>query len=304
MKLCNFIFSNIPRNYMSKRFYCVYCNAYKHKSQKTKEHFIPRSIGGIWEINICDSCNNFAANKCDSELSYLSMNYKLYSRSIIESAGIAILENGKEIPAFIKLKHTGKTQNLIYCKDINNQNDIRTLVQAVKFKCRTINDSLSRYSSFAKIALGSCYYLIARNGYIKKAGFQENFKNLTFAGLREAFLGKNNFTYGGVGKYFGPEISFLSSMKCQQLQNERSDNYYRRHYISASQNFNFLSITIILFSEFFVEIKLKDVYLPFDKKLEDEVILSNIAKISEENLPMIGNLMHLKDDVYIQIAID
>ena len=288
-------------------FYCVYCNQRKNNKkrsneEKTKEHFIPQSIGGKWTITICSKCNSLAGGTCDNYLAKISWLYKFYdNKKILSTQGIATLKNENKVKVNFKIQ--GKTKgkksyHLISCYNSKTNTRIyQKEIQSIKVKLENVKSISKSYPAIFKIALGAAYFLIRKH---KKWVLTKSvFQNITLAQLRNSFLGTKNFNPGGIGTSFGPKLQSLSKEECQKLM--RNDNQKfskRKHIISIKGHQGNLEVIVCLFSEFFWKVIIPNTFLIINE-IKEETILYNLNEIEIEKA---GNMMRINEDIFINIG--
>ncbi|MBC1259316.1 HNH endonuclease, partial [Trichormus variabilis] len=154
-------------------FYCVYCNRIrsgKKQSEegKTKEHFVPTSIGGgrSWHIPACKNCNELLGKTYDDELYRLSWMFEFYKNRSIKRTGRAILQNGHKIDVNFSYSEVFSSQNRNFqleCYDSDSGEEIpRIDIRRIEFELETKSKIINSYPSILKIALGGAHYLNTR----------------------------------------------------------------------------------------------------------------------------------------------
>ncbi|MBD2491687.1 HNH endonuclease [Aulosira sp. FACHB-615] len=240
-------------------FYCLYCNRIrsgkkKSEEEKTKEHFVPKSIGGgrAWHIPVCKNCNRLLGGTYDDELHRLSWMFEFYKSRCIKRVGRAILQNGQLVDVNFSYQEILSNKNIDFqlkCHALDSGKEIPQInIEKIEFELENKKTVIKSYPSILKIALGGAHYLNTRYKLTDKTFFSD----LAFAKIREAILGKGNFNPGGNG--------ISSPVVCELLSHKESENIIRRrttgenklrHIISLEQENINLVINICLFSFFF-----------------------------------------------------
>jgi hypothetical protein len=292
-------------NIYEMSFYCVYCNQTRSgkkgsPEEKTDEHFIPQSIGGQWKISVCNDCNQLAGSTCDAFFAHVSWSYKLYRQGIVNTRGFAELLDGKILDVYFKYKTAENGRhNFISCHKLDSHEKIsRKEIKSLKFQVQNPSAMVNTYPAVLKIALGSAYHLVRRNGEWTSAT-QALFSNLTFADIRSQFLGRQ-FNPGGTGQGHGPTITSILPPDAETLLRCRENPLKRRHYISIEDYDSNLQITLCLYSMYFWRITIPRATLKLGK-LEDEHILYNLSSIDPAQA---ANLMHNSGNIWINICLN
>lgn len=284
-------------------FYCVFCNRERNgqrnsPEEKTKEHFIPQSIGGKWNISACKACNSYMGQMCDNFFGKVAYTYKIFLRGIIIMDGVAELVSGKRFPVIFKYQttHAGHHQ-FFWCKGLKSKKAIpRKFIRTIEFKVKKPDDANRSFPALAKMTLGAAYYLIKRN---KKwsPSIESIFSGLAFADLRRTFL--KEFNPGESGRGSGAIMRTLTQEEVINLLCSRNESEQRRHYISIEDTSSGLQVILCLYCGFFWKITIPNISLRI-KKLEDELILYDLTPIDPLKPK---NLLHLKDTI-IKIGIN
>lgn len=284
-------------------FYCVYCNRVRSgkkgsPEERTKEHFIPKSIGGPWTISICKECNEYTGSTCDAFFAQVSYTYEIFRQDIARIEGLAKLLDGRIVPVKFKYKTAENHHQLCWCYDLASQISIpQSEIEALRFKVQDPNDVIATHPAVAKMALGSAYYLARRyKGW--SPATEALFSGLTFFNLRRQFLPK--FTPGGTGQCPTVKITSLPSPEAETLLRNRRDPTRRRHYISIEDSGSSLSITLCLYSTYFWRIIVYNATLGVIS-IEDEIILRDLLPV--DDITKAANLMHHDGNAWIEIRV-
>jgi hypothetical protein len=284
-------------------FYCVYCNRVRSgkkdsPEERTKEHFIPQSIGGRWKIPICKECNEHTGNTCDAFFAQVSYTYQIFRQNIAQVKGLAKLLDGRIVPAKFKYQAAESHYQLHWCYDLTSQTSIpQSEIEALRFKAQDPSDVIATHPAVAKMALGSVYYLVRRyKGW--SSATEALFSGLTFFNLRRLFLPKP--TPGGIGQYPSVTIRSLLSPEAETLLRSRRDLTRRRHYISIEDSNSSLLITLCLYSTYFWRTTVYNAALGVIS-IEDEIILRDLLPV--DDITKAANLMHHDGNAWIEIRV-
>lgn len=194
-------------------FYCPYCNRIKSgkkktPEEKTKEHFVPQSVGGKWVVPICKKCNGYAGRNSDAFFAKVAKLYNVYANGIIETDGLAILKDGSQIPSIFKYQtHNNGHHQFFYCTNLTDKkNIVKDDIQSLRFHANNPQEIIDSHPTLMKIALAGIYYLLRKNNAWTDDN-EKKFKGLGFADFRKKVI--KDFNPGGNGNGLGSKDSII-----------------------------------------------------------------------------------------------
>ncbi|MBI2846181.1 MAG: hypothetical protein HYX86_06515 [Chloroflexi bacterium] len=294
---------------MTNGFYCVYCNRNRSgtpnsEEARTREHFVPESIGGEWEIPVCWKCNQSANRKSDALLNEIIWSYELYRTGILEHNGYARLKNGNHVFGRFKYQTKPRAEDpskvhhqfhwfneVFYRREVPKE-DIGYLV----FYPGSPDRVRESTRAVAKIALGAIYYL-ANFRMEQKLLHEHIVAGLEFADLR-AYAQFAEFNPGVKGRSNGIGLVSMTPEEAKTFILTLENPETRRHYISVEDSKQGTTVTVCLYSNYFWKVLVPNASLglPF---LHDETLLEDLEKV---NLDKVGAHQYLDGTVPIVIS--
>ncbi len=293
---------------MNKPYYCVYCNRERDPARgpdekKTREHFIPQSVGGEWCIDICHECNRSAGASCDRALSEIAkILFTIRVNGLVEADGVAILTSTQELPVHFRYQTLlGGASYLHTLRRLDGGADLkRSEIYALKFKLPNIQEMVNMAPSvFSKIAIGALYFCDIKYRPGARSSVNPFFTGLILAKIRELFLG-SRFNVSGSGTVHAPRMSFLDKASFQNFLRSRNNPSIRRHYIGIEQKDREIFIRICLFSQFFFQVVIPDCETGSIIRCDEEVELPDLEKL---DLDKHGINFLRADDVWINLIL-
>lgn len=276
-------------------YYCPYCNRQRDKSDspKTREHFIPQSVGGSWAIAVCGQCNHGCGQTMDALFADMAWDYGMLARGKIGTAAKAIVRNGPPVRGRLYMDAYGGGEQMFrpdYGATIN-ESDIET----VDIEMSGDTSWIQRFGP--KVALGATWYLLKR--FDAPASCIWNFKRKPFSLMRAEVVSQHLESIVTGDKWPAPggiAILMMGPARAHALQSSFKQPDVRRHFVSIADEPPGFTVTCSLYSEYYFSVRLLNFYLGLEGlRLSDECILGSLPRLAARR----GTSQHLKGKIHV-----
>ena len=292
-------------------FWCPYCKRSRSGTKgtpegKTAEHFVPQSISGKWTIPVCAECNSRLGSTCDAYLAKVSWLEKMSRSGIVETSGMAILLDDSPVPAIFRIQQLSQSSSpqihVHSCKSLEFQNAIKKQdLRAVVFRCEKMDSIGKAYPAILKIALAGLVYT-ARISKVYPS-IKALIEGAALDGAREHFLGRR-LNISGLASRSGLHVARIAPEECQHIQASLQSPHLRRHLFHAVQQGDDITITIVLFSDFFWRVIIFKAVLGVPSLYAETILYSHIGLEDELEHGLVGVNMWVDQDIYIHVAVN
>ncbi len=232
-------------------YYCFLCNKF-HTGKPTKEHFIPKSIGGPTQqwLPVCDSSNSRSNTLFDKHVRDILYMTRFHKTKILKRTGEALLRNGSVCRykfSYDEESALDKKDAFHYFFDMESGKKIRSNeICAIKFPVGlTQIEQDMFYRGLLKITLGALAFTL-HNGGIQYSTIKDIFSQPPFESIRHFAL---NLPWMGEGIFH--EFSLGRTDILFQLQCSCSNPCISNHVIETTiKTNNHLQIRGMLYSTY------------------------------------------------------
>lgn len=272
---------------MAKEFYCPYCNLICPSEEKTDEHFIPKSVGGKWEIQICVRCNSHCGKHSDAFFAKTFKAYSYFYNSIIEGRAQVYFKKGGREVCDIKLKEIPSNKHhLIFCRGVKSGLNYRqSEIEKINFIIIEPGEIQYTIDTQLKITLGGIFHLLMRNGLWNEVN-QNIFKSPIFNLIRNRILATDQVVFNSPAKE-GTNVAYTVDSylvkEGEEFLKSRKNPDIRRHYISLENQGENALFRLMIFGSLFWGVTVHKVNFQLKHCIEDELMLVSMNRVPPES---------------------